>query len=86
MNTMTDEEIRKTESRWKSDMDKKMDRMCEFADKYEDYLALCLEREQSRKKLRDALIEKTLGALILSGVAVAGIAAWNYLKLQLNLK
>lgn len=79
-----DDEFKRIETRWKSDMDKKVDRLVRFADAHEAFLILLVERETARKKLRDALIEKTIFALILGGVGAVGTAVWSYLKINLK--
>ena len=65
-------------------MDKKVDRLCVFAELYQDYLELCLKREVGREKLRAAVMEKTLGAVILTGLAMLGAAVWAYIREHLK--
>lgn len=76
--------LRQIESRWKSDVDLKLDKMLRFAEKYEGYLILCLKREQERDELRQALTKNLLGSVILAGMAMLGIAAWQYIKEHLK--
>lgn len=77
---LSPERIRQINTRWKSDVDLKLDRLCHFADSYEDYLKLCLKREVDRDRLRMAIIEKTWGALILAGLGMVGAAIWQYIR------
>lgn len=42
------------------------------------YHALMIEDIDGRKKLRQAVIEKTISGLVWSAVVGAGIAVWNY--------
>jgi len=75
---VTPEEIRHIEATWKSDVDKKLDRLIKFADAYEMYLKLCLERELDKKILRQAVIQKTTVGLIWLLLGITGMALWNY--------
>ena len=75
---MTPEEIRHIEATWKSDVDKKLDRLIKFADAYEMYLKLCLERELDKKILRQAVIQKTTVGLIWLLLGITAMALWNY--------
>ena len=77
MDELTPERIKEIETRWKSDVDSKLDRLLRFADEYEEFLKVLIDREKSRQKMRDAIIEKTLSALIMSAVAGLALLAWN---------
>ena len=74
------------EARWKSDVELKLDRLVAFADEYFDFVKMLKEREVGRQALRRAVIEKTLGGLIWSALAVIGIALWHYIKELLHIK
>ena len=82
--TMSDEqkeaidyEFKRSELRWRSDMDSRVDKLVLFADEYRDFLRMLVSREAARAKLRETLIEKGIGAFI--WVAVIGVVtlAWN---------
>ena len=75
---MTPEEIKLVEARWKSDVDKKLDQLVSFADKYEQLLDMLMERERDRDKLRKAIIEKTLTGLTWFILIVLGTALVSY--------
>lgn len=77
---LTPEEMKHIDARWKSDMDKKVDRLLRFANTYEEYLKLCLERELDSKKIRRAVIEKSLAGAIWVMASVVAIALWNYAR------
>lgn len=79
-----EDEYKRLEGRWKSDVDLKLDRLIKFAEKNEGFLGLLMDREIARKKLRDALIEKTLGAILLGGVLAVGAAVWSYIKMNVK--
>lgn len=53
----TPEEIRRLETRWKSDVDLKLDRLIRFVDKYEGYLESLTLREKNRAEFYDRLKE-----------------------------
>jgi len=72
------------EHRWKVDVDKRLDRLCSFADDYEEYLKLCLLREKRKSKLQEAVIEKTIGGLVWSGLIFLGLAIWQYMREHLK--
>lgn len=57
MMDFTPEEIRRLETRWKSDVDLKLDRLVRFADKYEGYLEALTAREKRREEFYDRLKE-----------------------------
>lgn len=78
--TWPPEEYRRIESRWKSDVDIKLDRLVTFADKYETLLDALFKRELRWARFQDAVIEKTLTGLIWSGIIFLGLASWHYFK------
>ena len=77
---ISDEELRRIEGRWKSDVDLKLDRLVKFAADYEHLLALLSAREQKRLKLWDAVIEKTTAGLLWAGIAFIAASVWEYVK------
>ena len=81
---MTSEEISSIEARWKSDVDLKLDRMIRFADAYEAYLKLCLEREIDRKLIRRAVIEKSLAGALWVILGLTCVAVWDYIRHSLK--
>ena len=83
---MTDEEIRRIEARWKSDVDLKLDNLIKSFAKYEPMLAILIEREQERAAIRKAVIEKTLAGLIYSALIAVLVGAWHWTKDTLGWK
>lgn len=83
---MSPDEIKRIETQWKSDVDLKLDRLVSFADKYEKLLDLLLAREQARERLRTAIIEKTLSALIWASIVFVGVTVVSYAKAYFNVK
>ena len=81
---MQEDEMRRIETRWKSDMDAKVDRLCHFADTYEAYLKLCLKREVDKDHLRQAIIEKLVDRGLWAGLVVLALAMWQYAKEHLK--
>lgn len=77
-------EFKRHETRWKSDMDRKVDSLVAFAEKYKDYLELCIEREQEKKRLRGVLLEHSLKGLMWGGIVAVGAALWSYAKINLK--
>lgn len=77
--TTTDERLSSLE-RWREDMEKR------FADAFPggDHVGHCryhdlmIEDINSRKKLRQAVMEKTISGLVWAAVVGAGVAIWNY--------
>ena len=80
------DELRRADDRWRVDVDAKLDRLIRFADKYESFIQMLSEREGERKVLRRAVIEKSLGALILSLIGIIGVALYHYAREMLHLK
>ena len=70
--------------RWKSDVDLKLDELVAFAKKYETLLQMLIDREAKRERLRAAIIEKTLSALILAAVVGLMSLAWAGLTADLG--
>ena len=81
---LTPERVRYIEAAWKSDVDLKLDRLIRFADTHEPMMKVIIERELSRKKLRDAVIEKTLAGLVWAGIVFLAMAVWHWLKTNLS--
>ena len=88
---MTEEEIKIIEARWKSDMDKKVDKLLGIADKfsifqasYEEYLKIALEREINSKKWRNAVIEKSMIGFIWAAIGFMALATWEYIQRHVN--
>lgn len=52
----------------------------EFQDRHGKLLDLLLEREQNRKKLNAALIEKSFAGLVWAVVLFLGAASWEWIK------
>ena len=71
----TPEEIRRLETRWKSDVDLKLDRLVAFADKYEGYLETLSERERHKAEFYDRLKEHVAkwGLIGVLGFLVASV-------------
>ena len=53
----SDEEIKRIEQRWKSDVDLKLDRMIAFLEKYEPYLESATRREKKRAEFWERMGE-----------------------------
>lgn len=77
---LTPERIKEIETRWKSDVDSKLDKMIRFIEANEALLKMLTEREIDRRALRKAVIEKTLAGLIWGSVVGLGALAWTGLK------
>jgi len=77
---LTPEKIREIEARWKSDVDRKLDRVVRFIDANEELLAMLMERELDRKALRKAVMEKTLAGLVWGAIVGVLALAWAGLK------
>lgn len=45
---------------------------------HQRYHQLMIDDIEARKRLRMAVLEKTISALLWSGLAVIGLALWNY--------
>lgn len=77
---LTPERIKDIETRWKSDVDLKLDRLVAFANLYEPFLVEATQTLRERAALRRALIEKSLTGLIWAGLVFLAAAVWNYVK------
>jgi hypothetical protein len=53
-------------------------------DKHHAYIDTVLEREAERAAIRRAVIEKSLGGLVWSGLVGVAIAVWAYIKEHLK--
>lgn len=79
--TMTDERLDSLE-RWREDMEKR------FADAFPGgdhvghcrYHRLMIEDIEARRKLRQAVMEKSVAGLVWAGLVFLGLAAWTYFK------
>jgi len=78
---MTDEELRRIEATWKSDIEGKLDMLVAAerarSEKYDAFIDVLIKREIRREKLWDAIIDKGLTMLVLSGVVALFSLAWN---------
>ena len=81
--TLSGDELARLEQRWKSDVDLKLDRLVTFADKYERLLDVLFQRELRWAKFQDAVIDKTLGALVWGGIVFIGVAAWHFVQAKI---
>ena len=85
---LTDEEIRRIETRWKSDVDSKLDALIraerEHADKYGAFLDMLIKREADRAAMRKAVMEKTLSGLIWMAVVGLVSLAWSGTKTEIG--
>ena len=79
---MTEEELefKRYDTRWKSDVDKKLDALVAFSEKYENLLDQLLQRERDRARLRRAIIEKTLAGATWALIAFMVTAVVTYAK------
>lgn len=78
----TDEELKRIDASWKSDVDFKLDALLEFHSKYSPLLVMLTEREQDRRALRKAIIEKSLAGLVYTMVGTALILMVTGLKTE----
>ena len=51
-----------------------------FHNKYADFLDLLIEREQNRKKLSQAIIEKSMTGAIWAVLVFLAVASWEWAK------
>lgn len=86
MGSVNEEEIdrRVLDAQWKTEVDSKLDMLVAFATKYEDYLKLAFDAQMRRKAMRDAIIEKSLVALIIAAIAASATGLWTYAKAMLK--
>lgn len=82
LDDLTPERIKEIETRWKSDVDAKLDRVIRFIDANEALLKMLTEREIDRRALRKAVIEKTLAGLVWGGIVGIGALAWAGIKAE----
>lgn len=73
----TPDQLRLLEAQWKSDVDRKIDRMVAFMDKTEKFLDMMIDREAKRAQLRDAIITKSVLVLVGAAIVFVGHAIWN---------
>lgn len=78
---LSDEQLRRIEATWKSDMETKLDMLVASekirAEKYDAFIDVLIKRELRRERLWDAIIDKGLTMLIVSGVVALFSLAWN---------
>lgn len=82
---LTPEELRKIEGRWKSDVDKKLDRLVRIADKHEPFIEELIRREKARAQFWEDMARHAakvgIGSLITSGI----YAIWLGIKHAIRL-
>lgn len=78
------ERLKQIETRWKSDVDFKLDRLVRIADKYEKFLEMLLDREEASAKWRNAVIEKSTVGLVWAMLVFLGMASWEWVKRHLG--
>lgn len=83
--TMTDERLDALE-RWQADMDKRFAEAFPGGDHVGHcrYHTLMIEEIDSRKKLTQAVKEKTISGLVWAVVVAAGLAMWAWLKAEIR--
>ena len=88
---MTEEEIKRIDASWKSDVDKKLDRVISIAERfslfqssYEEYLKSALEREMNSKKWRRAVMEKTTVGFVWAAIGFFAVSSWEYIQRHLR--
>lgn len=82
---MTDDRLDSLE-RWREDVEKR------FADAFPGgdhvghcrYHQLMIDDIDARKRLRQAVIEKSIAGLVWGGLVFLGLAAWTYIKSQIK--
>lgn len=79
--TMTDERLDSLE-RWRDDMEQRFAEAFPGGDHVGHcrYHALMIEEIDAKKRLRQAVIEKSIAGLVWSTMIFIGIAAWSYVK------
>lgn len=84
---LSEDELRRIEARWKSDVDLKLDALIsaegERGRKYDAFIEILIQREQARAALRKAVIEKTLSGLVWMAVVALLSLAWSGAKQEL---
>lgn len=83
--TMTDERLDALE-RWQADMDKRFAEAFPGGDHVGHcrYHTLMIEEIDSRKKLTQAVKEKTISGLVWAVVVAGGLAMWAWLKAEIR--
>ena len=81
---MTEDEIRILDAKWKSDIDKKVDRLLSFHEVYGPLMVMLHEREKDAKELRKAIIHKGITALVVTGITALGALIWSGAKAELS--
>ena len=78
---LTQADIDRINATWKSDMERKLDMLVEAervrSEKYDQFIDVLMKRELRRERLWDAVIDKGLTMLIVSGVVALFSLAWN---------
>ena len=78
---LTEDRIRQIEATWKSDIEGKIDMLVEAerirAEKYDQFIDMLIKRELRRERLWDAIIDKGLTMLIVSGAVALFSLAWS---------
>lgn len=77
-------EFKKSELRYRSDMQLKMDKVIVFIDTYAPLLKMLAEREVDRRALRKAIIEKSLAGLVWAGVVGIATLAYAGFKVEIG--
>lgn len=75
-NCISDDEIKRIDARWKSDVDTKLDKMLARSEKYDQFLDMLMKREESREALRQIFIQKGVGAVVWSVVLGTCTLIW----------
>lgn len=79
-----DAEFKRSELRWRSDMENEIKKLVALqqarAEKYDAFIDMLVIREQGRQKLREAIIEKTLGGAVWAGLIFLAAAVWQSVK------
>lgn len=79
---LTEEEIRRIDATWKSDVEKKIDRMIAFMDKTERFIDVLIDREKSREEVRRAIIDKSITALVWGAFVGLGLLLASGLRTE----
>lgn len=80
----TEDQLRRIEAQWKSDIEMKVDALVSFAEEYRAFLKVLIERERNRQAFQRAVIEHTLKSLILAGFVAVGALIWTGMKTELQ--
>lgn len=79
---LTQAEIDRINAQWKSDMEKKMDRLVAFVARNEAFLNMLIAREERSAAFRRAVIDHTLKTVIWSGFIAVGALLWAGMKAE----